>query len=150
MPISLAHRGASPEAVPLAERGVASRGCGSQLPSREARNPPARHYDLCREELRCTRCGGNAADGSAEPGAENRHGGAPKGARLSVVSAFTRVLRAMRDAGRFANARTRYVTARPTGCRCTRAPVGAPPTPRRWVQVSRPGRVSAAGTMRAV
>jgi hypothetical protein len=30
-------------------------------------NPPARHYDLRREELRCTSCGGNAADGSADP-----------------------------------------------------------------------------------
>ena len=79
-------------------------------------NPPARHYDLRREELRCTDCGGNAADGSADPEPKNRHGGAPKGARPASW-----------DAGRFASARTYRVMVRPTGCRCTRAPVGAPP-----------------------
>jgi hypothetical protein len=82
-------------------------------------NPPARHYDLRREELRCTSCGGNAADGSADPEPKNRHGGAPKGARPTLL-----------DAGGLASARTCRVMVRPTGCRCTRAPVGAPPTPR--------------------
>ena len=34
-----------------------------------------------REEHRCTRSGGNDGDGSADPEAQNRHGGAPRGAR---------------------------------------------------------------------
>src|SRR5262245_19414823 len=38
----------------------------------------------------------------------------------------------------------------PNGCRCIRAPVGAPPTPRRWVQISKLGRKRAAGTNWAV
>src|SRR6266403_2032885 len=53
----------------------------------------------------------------ARPPAENRHGGAPKGARPTLL-----------DAGRFASARACRVMVCPTGCRCTRAPVGAPPT----------------------
>src|SRR5262245_21750632 len=38
----------------------------------------------------------------------------------------------------------------PNGCRCIRAPVGAPPTPRRWAQISKLGRKRAAGTVWAV
>src|SRR2546430_1874191 len=72
----------------------------------------------------------------ARPPATNRHGGAPKGARPTLL-----------DAGRLASARTRYVTARPTGCRCTRAPVGAPPTPRRWESISRPRAQSRRGNV---
>jgi hypothetical protein len=36
---------------------------------------------------RCTRCGGNAAAGSAEPEPKNRHGGAPRGERPALWDA---------------------------------------------------------------
>jgi hypothetical protein len=36
---------------------------------------------------RCTRCGGNAADGSADPEPKNRHGGAPRGERPTSLGA---------------------------------------------------------------
>ncbi len=56
----------------------------------------------------------------ARPPAQNRHGGAPKGAAS----------RSQGTSGRLASARPASVICRPAGCRCTRAPVGAPPTPR--------------------
>src|SRR5216683_5281487 len=49
--ISLAHRGASPETVPLAEQGVASRGCGSYPQPREVRDPVRQALRPGREEL---------------------------------------------------------------------------------------------------
>ncbi len=63
--ISLAHRGASPETVPLAERGVASRGFRLVTfgPGRPG-TPPARHYDLA---ARLYGSGGNAGDHKRGP-----------------------------------------------------------------------------------
>src|SRR5713226_2844188 len=49
--ISLAHRGASPETVPLAEQGVASRGEGSYPQPREVRDPVRQALRPGREEL---------------------------------------------------------------------------------------------------
>jgi hypothetical protein len=67
----------------------------------------------------------------ARPPAKNRHGGAPKGARPASW-----------DAGRFASARTCRVMVRPTGCRCTRAPLGAPPTLRGGNRFHHPGAIA--------
>src|SRR6516164_8204550 len=64
----LAHRGASPETILKAERGVAS--CGRRLVTARPGRPgtsPARHYDLAaRSSLNGS--GGNAGDASAAPG----------------------------------------------------------------------------------
>src|SRR5215510_8565246 len=109
----------------------------NRAPGGSGHRPPGTIRPGC-EEL-AARAAEEMLQTEARPPAENRHGGAPKGARPTLL-----------DAGRLASARTRYVTARPTGCRCTRAPVGAPPTPRRWESISRPGRNRAAGTNRAV
>src|SRR5216684_3295329 len=49
--ISLAHRGASPETVPLAEQGMASCGGGSYPQPREARDPVRQALRPGREEL---------------------------------------------------------------------------------------------------
>jgi len=73
----------------------------------------------------------------ARPPAENRYGGAPKGARPSAAEG-RRVPR---------KHPARRVMCGPTGCRRIRAPVGAPPTPRRWDSISPPGRHRAAGTL---
>jgi hypothetical protein len=70
----------------------------------------------------------------ARPTATNRHGGAPKGARPTLL-----------DAGRFASARACRVMACPTGCRCTRAPVGAPPTPQGGDSISKTRAQSRSG-----
>jgi hypothetical protein len=60
--------------------------------------PPARHYDLAaRSSLHGFRR--IIPETEARPPAKNRHGGAPRGARPSAVSAFTRVLRAMGTQG---------------------------------------------------
>ncbi len=100
--------------------------------------PPARHYDLAaRSSLHGLRR--TIPQTEARPPATNRHGGAPKGARPASW-----------DAGCLASTRPRRVMCGPTGCRCTRAPVGAPPTPQRWEFNSRPGRNRAAGTRCAV
>src|SRR6266704_1516499 len=63
-----AHRGASPETVLKAERGVAFRGL-RLVTARLGRlgTPPARHYDLAaRSSLHGS--AGNGGDGSAAPG----------------------------------------------------------------------------------
>ena len=89
--------------------------------------PPARHYDLAaRSSLHGLRR--IIPQTEARPPAKNRHGGAPKGARPTLL-----------DAGRLASARAHRVMVRPTGCRCTRAPVGAPPTPQGGNQSNDPG-----------
>src|SRR6516162_2917192 len=71
---SLAHRGASPETIPKAERGVAS--CGRRLVTARLGRPgksPARHYDLAaRNSLhgsKLAEASGTAGgrDGSAAP-----------------------------------------------------------------------------------
>src|SRR5262247_249661 len=75
----------------------------------------------------------------ARPPAVNRHGGAPRGERPTLL-----------DARRLASAWPAASRAGPNGCRCIRAPVGAPPTPRRWESNLTPRRHRAAGTTRAV
>jgi hypothetical protein len=92
--------------------------------------PPARQYDLAaRSSLHGLR--GIMPQTEARPPATNRHGGAPKGARPTLL-----------DAGRFASARACSVIACPTGCRCTRAPVGAPPTPQGGNSIQHPGAIA--------
>src|SRR6516165_6691033 len=73
--VSLAHRGASPETIPKAERGVASRG---RLP-REAR-------EVARQALRpgCEELALRIRvmpEPERRPRVKNRHGGAPRGER---------------------------------------------------------------------
>src|SRR5262245_31173241 len=82
---------------------------------REVRGPARQALRLGCEEL-AARAAEEMLQTEARPPAINRHGGAPKGARPTLL-----------DAGRLASARTRRVMVRPTGCRCTRAPIGAPP-----------------------
>src|SRR5713101_9160445 len=106
--ISLAHRGASPETVPLAERGVASRGYGSYPQPREVRDPVRQALRPGREEL-AARIRRKCRRWKHGTPAENRHGGAPRGARPPLgtrgasqapgvprKSAFTRVSDALR------------------------------------------------------
>jgi hypothetical protein len=82
--------GASPETILKAERGVAS--CGGRLvtacPGRQGPRPPGTTTWV--RGARCTdpkanarrfRAAGTEGDGSAAPGAQNRHGGAPRGER---------------------------------------------------------------------
>src|SRR5215469_15580667 len=94
----LAHRGASPETILKAERGVASRG-GRLVTVRPGRpgKSPARHYDLA---ARSSLHGSNpaeasatagAGDGSAAPGEKPPRWSAERRASR-VISAFTRVL----------------------------------------------------------
>ena len=68
--------------------------------------------------------------------AENRHGGAPRGAAS----------RSQGTQGRLASAPACSVTAGQPVPRKHRAPVGAPPTPHGVEKVARPGRQCAAGT----
>ena len=109
---------------------------------------------------RCRTAGAQGA-GSAAPGAQNRHGGAPRGERPAswdagrlarrlacrVISAFTRVFDARRRAPRVPRKRLACrVMCRPNGCRCTRTSLGAPPTPRFGVgeaNDANPGRAHA-------
>jgi hypothetical protein len=53
---------------------------GGTGPARQALRPVPRG-------ARCTRCGGNAAAGSADPEPKNRHGGAPRGERPTLLDA---------------------------------------------------------------
>jgi hypothetical protein len=95
---------------------------------REARESARQALRPAPRGARCTRCGGNAADGSADPEPKNRHGGAPRGERPFSA----------RGASRLASAATRQ-------CACRRSA-----HPSGWRQVSRPGRHRAAGTRCAV
>src|SRR5262245_37619493 len=79
--ISLAHEGRCLEAILKAEPGVASRGCGSQPQAREARTPPAGHYDPCCEELAVRPSEEMPKTEARIRSQENRHGGAPRGER---------------------------------------------------------------------
>src|SRR5215510_5465883 len=63
------------------------------------------------EEHRCTGCGGNAADGSAAP-AVNRHGGAPRGERPTLLDA-----RRLASAWRAASLHARRMPLHPCACR---------------------------------
>jgi hypothetical protein len=93
--------------------------------------PPAGHYDpAARSSLHGLRR--IMPQTEARPPAKNRHGGAPRGERPTLL-----------DARRLASAWPAASRAGPTDAqRSIRAPVGAPPTPRRWVQVHKPGRLA--------
>ena len=54
---------------------------------REARESARQALRPAPRGARCTRCGGNAADGSADPEPKNRHGGAPRGERPTLLDA---------------------------------------------------------------
>src|SRR6266545_4508080 len=68
-------------------------GCGVPRPAarnrgvREARESARQALGPAPRGARCTRCGGNAADGSADPEPKNRHGGAPRGERPTSLDA---------------------------------------------------------------
>src|SRR6266540_1317713 len=110
----LAHRGASPEAILKAERGVASCGGGSQPLASGGPGPRPPGTTTWLRGARCTdpegKCpplhgGGRRRRRKRGPEAQNRHGGAPRGERPAlwdarrlarrlayrVISAFTRV-----------------------------------------------------------
>jgi hypothetical protein len=94
-----------------AERGVASCGGGSYLSPREARDPARQALRPGCEELAVTdplpaeaQAEGGSGERSAAPGAQNRHGGAPRGERPASW-----------DARRLARRLTRRVMACPTG-----------------------------------
>src|ERR1700704_51898 len=91
-------------------------------------NPPARHYDLAARSF-AARLGRKCPKWKRGTQTQNRHGGAPKGARPASWDA---------GAPRKRPGTQRYCV--PTGCRCIRAPVGAPPTPRRGVEEIRKPR----------
>jgi hypothetical protein len=126
------------ETILKAERGVASRGCGSLPLSREVRYPARQALRPGREELaarirrQCRRW---------------KRGTWPKIATVERRKA--RVPPALRDAGTPLGARHAALW-RANRCRCTSAPVGAPPTPRWGWDVANPGRQCAAGTRSAV
>src|SRR6266849_5607445 len=137
--ISLAHRGASPETVPLAEQGVASRGEGSYPQPREVRDPVRQALRPGREELaarirrKCRRW---------------KHGPRPKiatverrEARVPRWGTIRRFASAWRAAQKRVHARLGRASAR-RGCRCTRAPSRRSATPRSgWMKEgSNPGR----------
>src|SRR5260370_25721663 len=135
----LAHEGRLLETILKAERGVAFRGLRLVTASLgRLGTPPARHYDLAaRSSLHGS--GGNAGDGSAGPGLKPPRWSAERRASL----------RALRDAGTPLGARPATLL-RANRYRCTGAPVGAPPTPRRGGDIADPGRQRAAGTNWAV
>src|SRR5712691_5706674 len=101
---SLAHRGASSGDVP--EGGARTwrlAAAARNRSSREARDPARQALRLGCEELRCTDRE-EMPEKEARTPAQNRHGGAPRGARPASW-----------DARHPAGCLTRYVIARPTG-----------------------------------
>ncbi len=114
--LRLAHRGAPPEAILKAERGSASRGCGSQPQAREVRKPTAGHYDPCREELAARSPEAMPDDGSADP-------------HQKIAEVERRTARVPSAQGTQGASQAPGVPRHgtPAGCRCIRAPVGAPP-----------------------
>ena len=80
----LAHRGASPETIPKAERGVAS--CGRRLvtarPGRPGKSPASEEL-AARTRRQMPAVVGRRApkETEARPRGQNRHGGAPRGER---------------------------------------------------------------------
>ena len=115
------------ETILKAERGVASRGCGSLPLSREVGYPARQALRPGREELaarirrKCRRW---------------KRGTWPKIATVERRKA--RVPPALRDAGTPLGARP-ATSLRANRCRCTGAPVGAPPTPRWGGKSQTPG-----------
>src|ERR1700730_7836037 len=86
-------------------------------------NPPARHYDLAARSI-AARIRRKCRRWKRGTQTQNRHGGAPKGARPASW-----------DAGTPAGVPDPQRHCGSTGCRCTRAPVGAPPTPHRGGEI---------------
>src|SRR5919198_4732411 len=97
--------------------GVLRRRLVTVVPGGTGPRPPGTKTWL--RGARCTDSGGNAGDGSADPGAKNRHGGAPGGVRPASW-----------DARRLARRLACRVTCTPTGAPpSTPTSLGAPPTP---------------------
>src|SRR5262250_3736273 len=88
----------------------------NRAPGGPGHRPPGTIRPGC-EEL-AARAAEEMLQTEARPPAENRHGGAPRGERPTSL-----------DAWRLASAWPAASRAGPDGCRCIRAPVGAPPTP---------------------
>ena len=122
----LPHEGRFLETILKAEQGMASRGCWLVTDILERFGKSARQAlrPGC-EELRCT-AREEMPEMEARPQTQNRHGGAPKGARSSAEG---------RKGASQAPGTRRYRV--PTGCRCIRAPVGAPPTPHRVEEIGK-------------
>src|SRR5262249_3601347 len=101
-----------------ARRGVLRRRLVTVRPGGSGPRPPGTTTWL--RGARCNRSGANAGERSAAPGAQNRHGGAPRGERPASW-----------DARRLARRLVRRVMACPPGASpSTRTFLGAPPTPR--------------------
>src|SRR3981189_380210 len=125
MGVILAHRGALPEAIqkrseewrPAAggSQPLVSGGPGSRPPGTTTWLRGARCTDP--EEM---------PEKEARPPAQNRHGGAPRGAPPSVEGG-----------GHPAGCLARYVTAGLPGAAAPGASVGAPPTPRSGWQIGK-------------
>ena len=107
---------------------MASRGGRSVTASLGGQGPRPPGTTTWVRGARCIRSGANAGERSAAPGAQNRHGGAPRGERPAlwdarrlarrltrrVISAFTRVFDARRRAPRvFRRAPERFSALRP-------------------------------------
>src|SRR5205823_14043216 len=123
--------------------GVLRRRLVTACPGRQGPRPPGtttwvrgvRCTDPKATARRCRTAGAEGA-GSAAPGAQNRHGGAPRGERPASW-----------DARRLARRLACRVTCTPTGVPpSTRTSLGAPPTPQR---VSEAKRQSPDAAMRA-
>ena len=114
--LRLAHRGAPPEAILQAERGSASRGCGSQPQAREVRKPTAGHNDpAARSSLH---------DHRRQCRGRKRGPAAKKSPRWSAERRASPSAQGTQGASQ-APGVPRHGT--PAGCRCIRAPSGAPP-----------------------
>src|ERR1700730_14671908 len=101
-----------------ARRGVLRRRLVTVRLGRQGPRPPGTTTWV--RGARCARSGANAGEESAAPGAQNRHGGAPRGERPASW-----------DARRLARRLAYRVMIRPTGVPLsTRTFLGAPPTPR--------------------
>ena len=101
---------------------------------REARESARQAIRPAPRGARCTRCGGNAADGSADPEPKNRHGGAPRGERPASW-----------DAGRLASAwsAASWRAERVRSAASVRLSALRPPL--RWAPISRPRAQSRRG-----
>src|SRR6266511_1713709 len=80
-----AHRGAPSGGKPEAEPGVASRGCGLHPQAREARDPARQALSTWLRGARWTHSPEEMPETEARPPAKNRHGGAPRGVRVSLA-----------------------------------------------------------------
>ena len=125
--LCLAHRGASPETILKAERGVASRGAArNRMFGRHGHRPPGTTTRAARSSLHALR---------RQCRSRKRGAGAQKPPRWSAERRASYVIG--REAPRKRLAR-RVKTGRTDAQRRIRAPVGAPPTPRGGKLISRP------------